>query len=206
MKNQPLLLASVVAGVLSFAAAGCILGSDPNKNSMLFGAPGGSTGTAGSRGTAPEAGAGGATIDTTLVGTRVATFDTNIQSFAFSTYDEPTQPGRAQQRHGVRPSPGMRTDGSPTSIAGSLKVTAPYSGANQYVDIQSPTFPTTMLRNWMGGRLHVRVKVDTGSTFSGSDRAVCRHDVDASSFVRQLDQRHDERRLARLQWSRSIRR
>ena len=52
-------------------------------------------------------------------------------------------------------------------MAGSLKVTAPYSGANQYIDIQSPTFPTTMLANWMGGTLHVRVKVDSGSTFMG---------------------------------------
>jgi hypothetical protein len=165
MKNQPLLLASAVAGVLSFAAAGCILGSDANMNSMLYGPQGGASGTAGAAG-GTGTGAGGANIDTTLIGTAVATFDTNIQSFAFSTYDEPTN--LAVHNNGMAPTLDWDgTQGSPSSPAGSLKVFAPYSGANQYVDIQSPTFPASMLRNWAGGKLHVRVQVDTGSTFAG---------------------------------------
>ncbi len=164
MKNQPLLLASVVAGTLSFLAAGCILGSDPNKPSMIFGAPGGSTGSAGSNGNAGTTGSGGSTLND-LVGVPIATFDTTIQSFAFSTYDEPTN--LAVHNGGMPPTITYdATDGSPTAT-GSLKVFAPYSGANQYVDIQSPTFPMAMLRDWSGGKLHVRVKVDTGSTFVG---------------------------------------
>ena len=39
MKNQPLLLASVLAGGLSLLATGCLLGSDPDKNSQVIGAP-----------------------------------------------------------------------------------------------------------------------------------------------------------------------
>jgi len=162
MKNQPLFLAMVMAGAISFAGAGCILGSDPNHNSMLYGPQGGSTGNNGNAG---MTGAGGSTLDN-LVGTSVATFDTGTQSFAFSTYDEPTN--LAVHNGGTPPSLTWdNTDGSPSNPAGSLKVTAPYSGANQYVDIQSPTFPTGMLANWMGGKLHVRVKVDAGSTLMG---------------------------------------
>jgi hypothetical protein len=166
MKNQPLFLAMAMAGGFSFVATGCILGEDPNHNSMMFGSLGGSTGTGGSTGGgAGMTGAGGSGLDM-LVGSPVATFDTSTQSFAFSTYDEPTN--LAVHNGGMAPTLAWDgTDGSPTSMQGSLKVFAPYSGANQYVDIQSPTFPTGMLANWMGGKLHVRVKVDTGSTFAG---------------------------------------
>ena len=74
------------------------------------------------------------------------------------------------------------TDGSPTAMAGSLKVTAPYSGANQYVDIQSPTSDDhageldgrKASRAHQGGhRIDVR----------GADRAVRRHDVRQFVFV-----------------------
>lgn len=168
MKNQPLFLATVTASALSFAAAGCILGSDPNHNSMLYGDQGGNTGTAGT-GTNGAGGGGGSGsgIDTLPpAGTLLASYDSTIESFAFSTYDEQTN--LAVHNNGTAPTLTWdAADGSPTSMLGSLKVTAPYSGANQYVDIQSPTFPTNMLRNWMGGRLHVRVKVDAGSTFAG---------------------------------------
>src|SRR5947207_7961689 len=136
MTNQPLLLTIVMAGALSFAGAGCILGSDPNHNSMLFGGQGGTSGLAGSNGSAGTTGAGGSTLDT-LVGLPVATFDITTQSLAFSTYDEPTN--LAVHNGGTAPTITWDgTDGSPTAMAGSLKVTAPYSGANQYVDVQSP--------------------------------------------------------------------
>ena len=166
MKNQPLCLAMVMAGAFSLVATGCILGDDPNHNSMLYGAVAGSSGTAGNNGGAGSTGAGGSNLDTTLLGVPMATFDTGTQSFQFSNYDEPTN--LAVHNGGTPPTLTWDdTDGSPSTPAGSLKVTAPYSGANQYVDIQSPTFPTTMLANWMGGKMHVRVKVDPGSTFMG---------------------------------------
>jgi hypothetical protein len=53
--------------------------------------------------------------------------------------------------------------GSPTP--GSLKVTAPYSGANQYVDIQK-SFGVSSPQDWSGKTLHVRIKATEG-TFKG---------------------------------------
>ncbi len=163
MKNQPLLFASVVAGTLAFLAAGCILGSDPDKPSMIFGAPGGQTGSGGTNGTAGN-GAGGSSLDM-VAGMALATFDTTTESFSFSTYSE--TPNLAVNNNGTAPTMTWDSADASPSGGGSLKITAPYSGANQYVDIQSPSFPATMLRNWSGGKLHVRVKVDTGSTFAG---------------------------------------
>jgi hypothetical protein len=54
-------------------------------------------------------------------------------------------------------------EGSPTP--GSLKVTVPFSGPNQYVDVQSLVF--LVPQDWSGHTLHARVKVDAGSTFRG---------------------------------------
>jgi hypothetical protein len=164
MKNQALLLASMIVGGLSLAATGCILGSNPNENSMTFGGVAGTNGTAGNSGNAGTTGAGGSSLDT-LAGMAVATFDTTTESFAFSTYDEPTN----LAVHSTAGMPTLdydSTDQSPSG-GGSLKIFAPYSGANQYVDIQSPAFTPANYKNWAGGKLHVRVKVDTGSTFMG---------------------------------------
>jgi len=59
-----------------------------------------------------------------------------------------------------------------------VKVFAPYSGANQYVDIQSADVSDRDVEDWSGGRLHVRVKIGSGSTFLGQIEALRRHDVD----------------------------
>ena len=48
---------------------------------------------------------------------------------------------------------------------GSLKVVAPYSGANQYVDIQK-SFGTGNPQDWTGKTLHVRIRASEG-TFKG---------------------------------------
>ncbi len=159
MKNQALFFASIIVGGLSFGAAGCILGSNPNENSMLY--AGGVGGTPSNAGTGGNGGSGGPTLGE-LVGTALATYDTTVESFAFSTYPEPSNLAA-----NGGPSPTLdfdAGDGSPSG--GSLKVYAPYSGANQYVDIQSKSFSPN-LQNWSGGKLHVRVKVDAGSTFMG---------------------------------------
>jgi hypothetical protein len=164
MNNQRFALAAVAFGGLCFAAAGCILGDDPNKNSQIFGALGGATGNGGPGG----AGGGGGSANSVgdIIGVPIATFDTSTDSLAFSMYDEPTN--LAVHNGGMPPTVEFdASDGSPASASsGSLKVFAPYSGANQYVDLQRP-YPASMLQNWMGGRLHVRVKVDAGSTFAG---------------------------------------
>jgi hypothetical protein len=164
MKNQPLFLAMAMAGGFSLVTTGCILGSDPDHNSMVFGSLGGSTGTAGTTGGAGTTGAGGSNLNT-VVGTPLATFDTTVESFSFSTY--PETPNLATNNNGTAPTIEWDSADASPSGGGSLKVTAPYYGANQYVDIQSPSFPMSMLRNWTGGKLHVRVRVDPGSTFMG---------------------------------------
>jgi hypothetical protein len=46
-------------------------------------------------------------------------------------------------------------------------VTATYSGSNQYVDVQSKNMMTTP-QNWAGGKLHVRIKVDSGNFGGGA--------------------------------------
>jgi hypothetical protein len=61
----------------------------------------------------------------------------------------------------------IATDGSPDP--GCLKVTAPYSGPNQWVDLEAPVFPAPGV-DWTGKTLHARIKLDSSSSFSGSAR------------------------------------
>jgi hypothetical protein len=156
MNTHRIFLSRALAiGGLAVALAGCP--KDPNENSMLLNPDGGGgimTGNGGS----------GGPLSPTIVGTPLATFDASTQGFMFSMYDEPTN--LAVHNTGTAPTVTYdAADGSPDG-PGSLKVTAPYSGANQYVDVQSPSFGMS-LRMFAGGKLHVRVKVDGGSTFTG---------------------------------------
>ena len=164
MKNQssPLALAFAFTG-LSLAAAGCILGKNPNENERVFNsAVAGTTGSAG--GSTGAGGAGGTNLDT-IPGFPVATFDAGDEAFTFSNYPEASN--LFTNNGGTPPTIMVDTsDASPTT-GGSLKVFAPYSGANQYVDVQSPAATAATAKNWVGGKLHVRVKVDAGSTFAG---------------------------------------
>ncbi len=163
MNNQRFALVAVAFGGFCFVTAGCVLGDDPNKNSQLFGAQGGAPGNGG--GGSGGGGGTGAGLPDPPLGSPVAMFDTSTELFAFSTYAETSNLATSS------PTPPTLdfdpADGSPASTGGSLKVLAPYSGANQYVDIQARPFAVGMLQNWVGGKLHVRVKVDTGSTFMG---------------------------------------
>jgi hypothetical protein len=54
-------------------------------------------------------------------------------------------------------------EGSPSP--GSMKIVVPFSGANQYVEVQSYVF--VVPQDWSGHALHARIKVDAGSTFNG---------------------------------------
>ena len=77
--------------------------------------------------------------------------------------DEPREPERRPAR---RCTPTLTFDsavGSPNP--GSLKVVAPYSGANQYVDIQK-SFGDGSPQDWTGKTLHVRIRASEG-TFTG---------------------------------------
>lgn len=156
-----LAVAAAALGGLALSAAGCF-GSDPNMNSYIYNKNPGSD-AAPASGAGGGGGSGGVDPNGPIIGVPLATFDTANQGFSFSTYSE--MPNLAVNNGGTPPSIMWDgTDGSPTS--GSLKVFAPYSGANQYVDIQSKAFATTSLQNWAHGTLHVRVKVSSG-TFNG---------------------------------------
>jgi hypothetical protein len=101
-----------------------------------------------------------------IVGTAVETFDTE-SDFGFNPYHDTLQTNLGNQDSldgGAAPMLGLdSTEGSPSP--GSLKVTVPFSGPNQYVDIQSYVFAVP--QDWSGHSLHVRLKVDEGTTFRG---------------------------------------
>jgi hypothetical protein len=159
-------IAAVGAG-----AFGCF-GGDPNQNSMsttdgaVVVGTGGTTGGGGTSG-------GGFNQNTPIAGVALTTFDTTSSGFSFSTYSEAAN--LAVNNGGTAPTLMWNgADGSPSP--GALQITAPYSAANQYVDIQSPNQSTDAsssapmcmgCKDWTGAKLHVRVKVDTGSTFTG---------------------------------------
>ena len=101
-----------------------------------------------------------------IVGTPVETFDT-ASDFGFNPYHDTLQTNLGNPDTidgGVAPTLAFDpTVGSPSP--GSLKVTVPFSGPNQYVDVQSYVFAVP--QDWSGHTLHVRLKVDEGTTFGG---------------------------------------
>src|SRR5262249_6180140 len=52
-------------------------------------------------------------------------------------------------------------------MPGSLQVMAPYSGPNQYVLVQKD-YGTSNPQNWMGRKLHVRIRVTDGAFKGGA--------------------------------------
>jgi hypothetical protein len=101
-----------------------------------------------------------------IAGMSVETFDTE-SDFGFNPYHDTLQTNLGNQDSldgGVAPTLGFdSTEGSPKP--GSLKVTVPFSGPNQYVDVQSLVF--VVPQDWSGHTLHVRLEVDEGSIFRG---------------------------------------
>jgi hypothetical protein len=155
--------AAALLGLCSFAAVGC-LGYDPNKNTMTLTGGGGGGGSGGSGGSG-----GGGNPNGPIVGTPLATFDTGTDGFVLNSYHDTGQINLGDPAQMISPKPMLMHDaavGNPD--LGSLTVTAPYSGANQYVDIQNTSmFGTANPTDWHGGTLHVRVRVDDGGTFGG---------------------------------------
>ena len=157
---------SLVAAAVA-AVAGC-LGSDPNQNSMH--ADGSFVATGGTSGGGTGGTSGAFDPSSPVPGTALETFDTGIQGWQYSMYDDKnsTNLGFTQT---LFPS-FSGTDGSPAP--GALVASAPFSAASQYIDIQSKSYETdsstTKLcmgcMNWTGAKLHVRVKVSQG-TFAG---------------------------------------
>jgi hypothetical protein len=130
------------------------------------GAGGGAMGGGGAGGNAAGGAAGGATGP--IVGTPLGTFDTGLDSFGL--YRDQTsglivginaiQYNLGDDTRGL-PHADLSwdaTEGSPTP--GSLKVSAPYSGASgEYVQIASAVVGSS---DWSGHTLHARVRVASG--------------------------------------------
>jgi hypothetical protein len=99
-----------------------------------------------------------------IVGSAIDLFDCGTEGFVFNTYDEPGN--LARPTNPSVPAPTLSFDatlGSP--YPGSVQVTAPFSGANQYVDIQKLVNVPAPL-DWSGKSLRVRIRVSQG-TFHG---------------------------------------
>jgi hypothetical protein len=98
--------------------------------------------------------------------TDVALFNTDTEGFTFDGYHDLTATNLADATNPAVPPPALSfdaTQGYP--LPGSLQVTAPFSGANQYVEVFK-LFGVSAPLDWTGKTLHVRLKVSQG-TFNG---------------------------------------
>lgn len=169
--------AAGTAGTAGTAGAGGNAGVGAAGNAGAAGAAG--VGVAGSSGdgAAGSAGDGGTTSSGTdvgqdgaapLDGTPLATFDTDLNGFVIDTYHDTLPLTNLGDPASGLPAPSLAFDattGSPTG--GSMRVVAPYSGPDQYVDLQK-VLGAAGLQNWTGKKLHVRLRVDSGSIFVGT--------------------------------------
>ncbi len=125
-----------------------------------------STGQGGAAGAAESPNSVLADAAAPLSGMPLDTFDTAID-FGFEPYHDTVQTNLADPAivdAGTAPLLEFDPDeGSPS--AGSMRIVVPFSGANQYVEVQSYVF--VVPQDWSGHALHVRIKVDAGSTFNG---------------------------------------
>jgi hypothetical protein len=125
----------------------------------------GSSGGAGTAGSGTDVGQDGAAP---LDGTPLATFDSDLDGFVIDTYHDVLPVTNLGDPASGLPAPTLTFDpttGSPSS--GSMRVVAPYSGPNQYVDLQE-TLGAAGVQNWTGKKLHVRLRVDSSSIFAGT--------------------------------------
>jgi hypothetical protein len=117
----------------------------------------------------PDGGAAGATgctdVGGAIPGTPAATFDTDVEQFAFdiAPYAGTTLTSLSDPASGTTPPPTLSydgTDGDPNP--GSLEIVAPFSGANQYLGTFH-SFGCTALHDWTGKILHARIKILNGT-------------------------------------------
>lgn len=114
-----------------------------------------------------------------IIGTPLATFDSDLNGFALNRFVEATNLALASP---PATATWIATDGSPDP--GCVKITAAYSGPNQWVDLEAQTLPTPM--DWSGRKLHVRVKLEPSSAFSGTARLYVKTGT-AYSFYPNID-------------------
>ena len=150
------------AGAIATAGSG---GATAGSGGKAGGSGGSSGGTAG---TNPDGG-----TPTGLPCTALSTFDTatiGVDGFSFNQYEPSGQKnlGKLVDGGAAATLAFSATEGEPT--AGSLKADLPFNDYTQFVQIQKD-FATTALKDWTGLRLHVRVKIASGLTQTGSNQA-----------------------------------
>jgi hypothetical protein len=140
-----------LGGLLSLASAVVGCGSDPN---------GGTEGT----GTGGKPGGGSGGTSGTLgpvAGMALATFTSDTQGWIVNNYMDASNLGATGSTTAATTTAEWNAaEGSPDS--GSLKVSAPFSDWNQYVDVHAVPFDALMLQDWKNKKLHVRIKVASG--------------------------------------------
>jgi hypothetical protein len=149
---------------LMLAAFGCSSSSSPGD-----GGAGGTSAEGGKGGTSATGGSGGAAPLALSF-----TFDSSVQNWSINTYHDTNSTNLG---YDLAPDAGIdasmpptlthdTTDGSPATPAGCLKLTATFTGYNQYVDVKVGISPTVDLS---GKKMHAQVQLAsaTGGTFPG---------------------------------------
>jgi len=109
------------------------------------------------------------------------TFDTSTDGFAFNNYND--QGGNvAVPTSDVSPATLVWTDADGDPGRGALRVDAPFSDYNQFVQVQK-SFAFGSLQDWTGLRLHVRVKIASGGNTSASAPLVVQPYANSYAFA-----------------------
>ena len=155
------------SGAGGSGAGGSGAGGSGAGGSGAGGSGAGGGGFGGNKAGVGGSGAGGSQVEAgPLAGSGVALFDYTTEGFVFDTYSDSSVKNLADPAAPSVPPPTLLFDASQGSPSpGSLQVTAPFSGANQYVGIFKSSSVTAPL-DWSGMTLHVRLKVSEG-TFKG---------------------------------------
>jgi hypothetical protein len=152
--------------VLMLASIGCSSSSSPGD-----GGTGGTSAEGGKGGTSATGGSGGGAAALALS----YTFDTSVQGWSINTYHDTNSTNLGFD---LAPDAGIdasmppaltfdATDGNPTTPKpGCLKLTATFTGYNQYIDVKVGVSPTVDLS---GKKMHAQVQLAsaTGGTFPG---------------------------------------
>jgi hypothetical protein len=158
----------------SFAATAATCTLLAQASSSSGGSSSGSGGSSGSNSSSGSSGGGGdGGGNSPIVGCPLATFDTNAgggqEGISINAYhDTGTTTNLADPTQMFPMQPTIAWDGTIGNPSpGSLTVVVPYTGANQYVDLQNAAlFGTAHPQDWTGAKMHVRVKAD-GSFVGG---------------------------------------
>lgn len=162
------ILVGLGSAAFMLAAIGCSSSSSSNDGSATGGTSA-EGGKGGSGGTSATGGSGGAAAPALSF-----TFDSSVQNWAINTYHDLNSTNLGFE---LAPDAGIdasvvptlthdATDGSPATPAGCLKLTATFTGYNQYIDVKVGISPTVSLS---GMKMHAQVQLAsaTGGTFPG---------------------------------------